>query len=79
MLGSARPDSGIADVPPGVGAMYVVTTDPDALYMRAKTNGATITRELRDGDYGSRGFAARDPEGVTWSFGTYAGADAGAA
>ena len=79
MLGSARPDSGIADVPPGVGAMYVVTTDPEALYMRAKTNGATITRELRDEDYGSRGFAARDPEGGTWSFGTYAGADAGAA
>jgi uncharacterized glyoxalase superfamily protein PhnB len=32
---------------------------------------------MRDEDYGSRGFTARDPEGVTWSFGTYAGAGSG--
>ncbi len=36
--------------------------------------GATIVRGLRDEDYGSRGFTCRDPEGVFWSFGTYAGA-----
>jgi uncharacterized glyoxalase superfamily protein PhnB len=74
MLGSARPDSGIAGLPPGVGAVYVVVADPDALYERATANGARITREMRDEDYGSRGFTASDPEGVTWSFGTYAGA-----
>ena len=74
MLGSARPDSGIAELPPGVGAVYVIVTDPDALYERAKTHGAVISREMRDEDYGSRGFTARDPEGVIWSFGTYAGA-----
>jgi uncharacterized glyoxalase superfamily protein PhnB len=28
-------------------------------------------RELTDQDYGSREFAARDPEGNLWSFGTY--------
>lgn len=77
MLGSARPDSSIADVPPGVGAVYVVVSDPDALYARATTNGARITREMRDEDYGSRGFTACDPEGVIWSFGTYAGAASG--
>ena len=76
MLGSARPESGIADLPSGVGAVYVTVTDPDALYARAKAHGASITREIRDEDYGSRGFSARDPEGVTWSFGTYAGAAA---
>jgi uncharacterized glyoxalase superfamily protein PhnB len=54
MLGSARPDSGIADLPPGVGAVYVVVADPDALYERATANGARITREMRDEDYGSR-------------------------
>ena len=75
MLGTARPDSGIAQLPPGVGAVYVVVTDPDALYERAISNGAVITREMRNEEYGSRGFAARDPEGVIWSFGTYAGAD----
>ena len=74
ILGSARPDSGIAELPPGVGAVYVIVTDPDALYERAKTHGAVISREMRDEDYGSRGFTARDPEGVIWSFGTYAGA-----
>ncbi len=74
MLGNVRPDSGIGDLPPGVGAVYVVVSDPDALYARAQANGATITRAMRDEEYGSRGFAARDPEGVIWSFGTYAGA-----
>lgn len=75
MLGSARPGSGIGELPPGVGAIYVVVSDPDALYARAQANGATITREMRDEEYGSRGFTARDPEGVIWSFGTYAGAE----
>jgi uncharacterized glyoxalase superfamily protein PhnB len=28
--------------------------------------------DIRDTDYGSRDFAARDPEGHLWSFGTYA-------
>lgn len=77
MLGSARPDSSVRDLPAGIGAVYIVVSDPDALYARAKAGGATITREMRDEDYGSRGFTARDPEGVIWSFGTYAGADAG--
>jgi uncharacterized glyoxalase superfamily protein PhnB len=79
MLGSVRPESGISSLPPGVGAIYVVVTDPDALYARATANGAHITREMHDEDYGSRGFAATDPEGVIWSFGTYAGADAAGA
>ena len=32
---------------------------------------------MRNEEYGSRGFTARDPEGVIWSFGTYAGAATG--
>jgi uncharacterized glyoxalase superfamily protein PhnB len=74
MLGSAREDSVIAELPPGTGSVYVVTDDPDALYERARGAGARIVQELHDEDYGSRGFAARDPEGVFWNFGTYAGA-----
>lgn len=74
MLGSVqRKESAIKDLPPGVGSVYVVTTRPDALYERAVAAGAAITHELRDEDYGSRGFTCRDPEGVHWSFGTYAG------
>jgi uncharacterized glyoxalase superfamily protein PhnB len=76
MLGSAqRTESTISDLPAGTGSVYIVTDDPDGLYKRAVAAGATIVAGLRDEDYGSRGFTARDPEGVFWSFGTYAGAD----
>ena len=75
MLGSSsRADSAIDELPPGVGSVYIVTDAPDALYARAQAAGARITREMREEDYGSRGFTARDPEGVHWSFGTYGGA-----
>ena len=72
MLGSERESS---DWPQraGHGAAYVVTDDPDGLYARAVAAGATVTHELRDEEYGSRGFAVRDPEGNLWSFGTYRG------
>ena len=73
MLGSAREDSALNELPPGTGSVYVVIDDPDGLYERARAAGATIVRGLRDEDYGSRGFTCRDPEGVFWSFGTYAG------
>lgn len=77
MLGSARRgESAIAQLPAGVGSVYVVTTRPDELYERAVAARAAITHELQDEDYGSRGFTCRDPEGVHWSFGTYAGATA---
>jgi uncharacterized glyoxalase superfamily protein PhnB len=56
---------------PGPVAVYVVVDDPDALHARAIAAGAEIVRELTDQDYGSREFAARDPDGNLWSFGTY--------
>lgn len=56
---------------PGSGQVYVTVTDPDTRYERARRAGADIVRELVDTDYGSRDFAVRDPEGNTWSFGTY--------
>lgn len=71
MLGSAR--EGNVDVVRSGGSAYAVTDDPDALYARAMAAGATEVRALTDQDYGSREFAVRDPEGVVWSFGTYAG------
>jgi uncharacterized glyoxalase superfamily protein PhnB len=75
MLGSARPEDGSDPWPlrPGTFGAYVVTDDPDALFARAKTAGAEITAAPHDTDYGSRDFAARDPEGNRWSFGTYRG------
>jgi uncharacterized glyoxalase superfamily protein PhnB len=77
MLGSAeRPDGGDDQWPlvPGSFGAYVVTDDPDALYTRAVAAGAEILTELHETEYGSRDFAARDPEGNRWSFGTYRGA-----
>ncbi|CAN5544027.1 VOC family protein [soil metagenome] len=41
---------------PGPVVVYAVVDDPDSLH---------------DQDYGSREFAARDPYGNVWSFGTY--------
>ena len=58
-------------------SVYVAVADPDAFYAQAKAAGATIIAELADQDYGSRDFAAEDPEGNVWSFGTYKPDDAG--
>jgi uncharacterized glyoxalase superfamily protein PhnB len=74
MLGSGREDSSLKNLPTGIGSIYLVTQRPDELYERARRAGASIEMELHDTDYGSRGFTCRDPEGVYWSFGTYAGA-----
>jgi uncharacterized glyoxalase superfamily protein PhnB len=72
MLGSVR-DDGSWPVPPGSFGAYVVTDDPDGLFARATAAGAEIIAPPHDTDYGSRDFAARDPEGNRWSFGTYRG------
>jgi uncharacterized glyoxalase superfamily protein PhnB len=66
-------ESDLGDRPVGSGSIYIVTADPQAIYDRATAAGATIAREMRQEDYGSLGFTARDPEGVYWSFGTYGG------
>jgi uncharacterized glyoxalase superfamily protein PhnB len=72
MLGSVR-DGAEGPSSPGTFAAYVVTDDVDGVYQRAKAAGAEITAEPHDTDYGSHDFAARDPEGNRWSFGTYRG------
>jgi uncharacterized glyoxalase superfamily protein PhnB len=51
--------------------VYAVTDDVDSLHDRAKAAGADIVMAPTDQDYGSRDFAARDPEGNVWAFGTY--------
>lgn len=51
--------------------IYVVVNSADALYTQAKAAGAEIVIELKDEDYGGRGFSCRDLEGHLWSFGTY--------
>ncbi|WTW92723.1 VOC family protein [Streptomycetaceae bacterium NBC_01309] len=55
----------------GGSCLYLVLDEVDAHYARAVAAGAEITRELRDEEYGGRGYVARDPEGNQWSFGSY--------
>ena len=77
MCGSARDDDWgklvkpVADVGTTTGAAYVIVRDVDAHYAHAKAAGAQIVRELENTPYGSREYAARDPEGQVWDFGTY--------
>lgn len=55
----------------GRACLYLVVDDPDALHGRAVAAGAEIVMPLVDQAYGSREFAARDPEGNVWCCGTY--------
>ncbi|MBS4101391.1 VOC family protein, partial [Tsukamurella paurometabola] len=73
MIHSAGKQDKTFSAPTGSGNLYVVVTDPDAVYARATDLGARLVRDMREEDYGSRGFSVADPEGNTWSFGTYAG------
>lgn len=74
MVSNAKPE--VKRVGPGSldGVSHVLgitIDDPDAHYAQAKTAGATIVQELRDEEYGSRGYVAKDLEGNQWYFGTY--------
>jgi len=74
MIGTAdRPGNKFSQRPTGVASMYVVTSEPDALFDRAVAAGAEVFHPLEDQDYGSRDFSVLDPEGNLWSFGTYTG------
>jgi uncharacterized glyoxalase superfamily protein PhnB len=50
---------------------YLIVEDADVVYTKAKAAGATIVMEIKDEDYGGRGFSCRDLEGHLWNFGTY--------
>lgn len=71
MFGGDGAKQGPLAIAPGSGSAYVVVSDPDALHDRAEAAGAEIVQGPTDQDYGSRDFAARDPEGNLWFFGTY--------
>ncbi len=52
-------------------APYLVVPDADAVYERLKAAGGEIVIDIRDEDYGGRGFTGRDLEGHLWTVGTY--------
>ena len=68
MLGSSAGDMPATG---GRSGVYIAVADPDDHHARARGAGAEILREPHDTEYGSREYAAKDPEGNTWSFGTY--------
>jgi len=78
MLGSAKDDEygRSSKSPDEIGGVetrsaYIVVADADAVHARAVAAGAPIVRPLQDTPYGSREFGLRDPEGNSWSIGTY--------
>ncbi len=76
MLGSARDDGPYPAKTPrqlgGItGSIYVYVSDPDAHCARAREAGARIAMGPHETDHGSREYAAYDPEGYWWTFGTY--------
>jgi len=74
MVGSVRPDDGIAS-PQSLGAatqmLAVYVEDPDAHFAGAQAAGAKILASPYDTDFGSREYHALDLEGHPWTFGTF--------
>lgn len=51
--------------------IYMIVENVDAHYARTKAAGAKILIDIKDEDYGGRGYSCFDIEGHVWSFGTY--------
>ena len=69
MIGQRRAEPSPFDT--GKVVTYLTLDDPDAHHATAVKAGAEIVHDPTDQDYGSREYAAKDPEGNVWSFGTY--------
>ncbi|MEX0288204.1 MAG: VOC family protein [Flavobacteriaceae bacterium] len=52
-------------------APYIIVEHIDEHYKKAVQGGAEIVIEIRDEDYGGRGYTCRDLEGHIWNFGSY--------
>jgi uncharacterized glyoxalase superfamily protein PhnB len=79
MLGSASNDNeygNMVKLPSEVNGaqtqtVYLVVTDSDIVYKRAVAAGMKIAIDIKDEEYGGRGFSGFDLEGHLWSVGTY--------
>ena len=69
MVSSKR--AGDARFPTGPSTLYFALDDPDSHYDRAVGAGAEVVMAPIDQSYGSREYAAKDPGGNVWTFGTY--------
>jgi uncharacterized glyoxalase superfamily protein PhnB len=77
MLGSEKNDEygrgfkSPAEIGAETRSAYIIVPDADAVFGRAQSSGATVVRPLQNTAYGSREFTIKDPEGHSWSVGTY--------
>jgi uncharacterized glyoxalase superfamily protein PhnB len=72
MCGTGQ-EGGLEQEPGGSAIYWVLQAGPevDAIYQQAIAAGATDERAPYDADYGGRHCTVRDPDGNSWSFGTY--------
>ena len=52
-------------------APYIVVEKIDEHYKNSVAVGAEIIIEIKDEDYGGRGYTCKDNEGYIWNFGSY--------
>jgi uncharacterized glyoxalase superfamily protein PhnB len=52
-------------------APYVIVDKIDAHYEKAIAAGAKILVDIKDEDYGGRGYTCKDTEDYLWNFGSY--------
>ncbi len=74
MLGSTRPDDGLAsprDVGIATQGLCVYVAEVEEHFARARSAGAEIVSPPKDTDVGSCEYHVRDLEGHFWVFGTY--------
>jgi uncharacterized glyoxalase superfamily protein PhnB len=79
MVGSVNngtPSSTLLKQPDEIGGAetqtpYLVVSDIDGVYARAKAAGAKMLMDLEEKDYGGKSFTCSDPEGHVWHVGTF--------
>ena len=52
-------------------SIYMVVANIDAHYQKTIDKGTEIILDIKDEEYGGRGYTCKDIEGHLWNFGTY--------
>ena len=52
-------------------SIFMVVEDVDSHYKKVIEGGAEIVLDIKDEEYGGRGYTCKDLEGHLWNFGTY--------
>ena len=52
-------------------SIFLVVEDADSHYKKAIEGGTEIVLDIKDEEYGGRGYTCKDLEGHLWNFGTY--------